>query len=576
LDIAMNAKTSVVFVSIAQVLGAKQTCRDNPLSFWRRLNPRKQSMETLSEKLGGAFSSFGKQVLVTDAVSGKVINDISKALLQADVPVLMVKQIQNKLAQATAPVLAQPAARRTNCRKILEQTLVSELMQILGTRPVPPPLLRNGPPVCYVFVGLQGAGKTTCCSKFALYYRNRGRNVGLVCCDTFRAGAFDQLKQNCLKATLPFYGSYTESDPAIVAERGLSQFLNEGKDLVIVDTSGRHKQSTELFQELIEVVAVCNAAAPALQMRVMLVVDGSQGQALRDQCVAFKQAVDVEEIIVSKLDGHAKGGGALAAVAAAGSTVSFIGTGEQLDDLEPFSAVSYISRLMGRGDLSGLLRMIEGTEAARGMKDSNLMKKLLSGQGQFTFRDLYEQLRTMLDLGPLGKLLGKLPGFNKILRSSSSSCAKNEKRRNGAPAADGGNTHDHLLQEKFKRFLVMLDSFHSLELDASDPSMLCNQRSRIARIARGSGTAEHEVEELIQMFQPMKATVGQLQKMGPKLGGNSEVQAQDLNALLENVIQGLPAKQRQALQSHRGLRGQLDSMLAQLPSGGGRAQRPCR
>ena len=157
------------------------------------------------------------------------------------------------------------------------------------------------------FVGLQGSGKTTSCTKLALYYLKRGFKVGLVCADTFRAGAFDQLKQNASKAGIPFYGSYTESDPVSIAASGVESFKSGKFDVIIVDTSGRHRAETELFREMVE---IAEATKPD---QTIMVVDASIGQAAEAQAKAFKEAADFGGIFVTKLDGHAKGGGAISA-----------------------------------------------------------------------------------------------------------------------------------------------------------------------------------------------------------------------------------------------------------------------
>merc|ERR1719424_2135699 len=204
-----------------------------------------------------------------------------------------------------------------------------------------------------MFVGLQGAGKTTTCTKYAYMHKRKGFKCALVCADTFRAGAFDQLKQNATKAKIPFYGSYTETDPAQIAAEGTAKFREEGYEIIIVDTSGRHMQEAALFEEMQQ---VSDAVAPD---EVIFVMDSSIGQAAHEQASAFKKKVAVGSVIVTKLDGHAKGGGALSAVSATRAPIIFIGTGEHFDEFEPFDASSFVSRLMGLGDLKGLVDSIK-------------------------------------------------------------------------------------------------------------------------------------------------------------------------------------------------------------------------
>lgn len=199
-----------------------------------------------------------------------------------------------------------------------------------------------------MFVGLQGAGKTTTCTKYAHHYIQQGWRVALVCCDTFRAGAFNQLQQNAAKIRCAFYGNPDETDPVKIADEGVEIFKREKYEIIIVDTSGRHAQEDNLFDEMKQIKDVVQPS------ETIFVMDGSIGQALTSQATAFKEAVDVGSVIITKLDGHAKGGGALSAVAATGSPIIFLGLGESFADLESFDPESFIKRLLGLGDLKTL------------------------------------------------------------------------------------------------------------------------------------------------------------------------------------------------------------------------------
>lgn len=206
--------------------------------------------------------------------------------------------------KATAASAARGAG--LSRRRVVERAVVDELTSMLDSsayggsgKPLPDP--KKGRTHVVMFVGLQGAGKTTTCSKYAAFYKRKGLKPALVCADTFRAGAFDQLKQNASKTGIPFYGSYTETDPAKIAEAGVAKFKEEGRDLIIVDTSGRHKQEEALFEEMRQVSA---AARPDATIFVM---DGSIGQAAQEQARAFRDAVDVGAVILTKMDGGARG-----------------------------------------------------------------------------------------------------------------------------------------------------------------------------------------------------------------------------------------------------------------------------
>lgn len=238
----------------------------------------------------------------------------------------------------------------------------------------------KGRPNVVMFVGLQGSGKTTTCTKFAYHYMRKGWRVGLVCADTFRAGAFDQLKQNAAKIKCPFFGHKSETDPVKIAEEGVRFFREQKYEIIIVDTSGRHKQQQELFDEMKQVHATVKPDTS------IFVMDGSIGQACYDQANAFSQAVSLGSVIITKLDGHAKGGGSLSAVAATQCPIIFIGTGEHFDDFEPFNANSFIKRLLGLGDLTTLFKTVN--EAFSQKKQKKMVENI--AEGKFSMRDMRE------------------------------------------------------------------------------------------------------------------------------------------------------------------------------------------
>jgi signal recognition particle subunit SRP54 len=210
----------------------------------------------------------------------------------------------------------------------------------------------------------------------------------MVCADTFRAGALDQLKQNATKLRIPFYGSYSESDPVRIATSGVQQFRKDKYDIIIVDTSGRHKQETALLDEMQEI------AISIQPDNTILVIDATQGQAVYDQALAFRNAVDVGSVIITKIDGNSKGGGALSAVAATNSPIQFIGSGEHFDDFDPFFADGFISKLMGFGDVKGLMDAMKQDD---GPNQNDLMGKM--SKGIYTLRDMYKQFEKILNMG---------------------------------------------------------------------------------------------------------------------------------------------------------------------------------
>jgi signal recognition particle subunit SRP54 len=339
---------------------------------------------------------------VTAADLNAVLSEISRALIEADVNVKLVLTLRDNVKRKVEHLLLKeeeeststtskrvPTRSQASVGKLVQRAVVDELTALLqpkgGTKQY---TMLRGKSNVILFVGLQGAGKTTTIAKFAHYYQKRGWKTAMVCADTFRAGALDQLKQNATKLRVPFYGSYSEADPVAIAEAGVEQFRRDKYEVIIVDTSGRHKQEAALLEEMQE---IAQAVRPD---NTVLVMDATQGQAVYDQAAAFHAAVAVGSVIVTKLDGHAKGGGALSAVAATHSPVIFTGTGEHFDDLDPFSAESFISKLLGFGDLRGLMEAMNGGD---GKQQEELMEKM--SKGEFTIRDMYNQFEKILNMG---------------------------------------------------------------------------------------------------------------------------------------------------------------------------------
>jgi signal recognition particle subunit SRP54 len=292
---------------------------------------------------------------VNDEVVDGMLQEICRALVEADVNIKVVATLRKAIKDK---VDKDATAAGINKRKVIQRAVMEALVKLVdsGTQPYQ---MKKGKPNVIMFVGLQGSGKTTTIAKFANYYQRKGWKTSMVCADTFRAGAFDQLKQNATKLRVPFYGSYTEADPVRIAEEGVAQFRAEHYEVIIVDTSGRHKQEEALFDEMKEIQA---AIQPD---NVIFVMDATQGQAVFDQAKSFHDAADVGAVVITKLDGHAKGGGALSAVAATHAPIIFLGTGEHFDDLDAFNASSFISRLLGMGDVRGFMEEISSTMDAK-------------------------------------------------------------------------------------------------------------------------------------------------------------------------------------------------------------------
>ena len=453
----------------------------------------------LSSRITSAIKSLGKSAVVDDEQIDACLKEISTALLQSDVNVKLVMTLRNairnqvKLNDALGTTGSSSSV--LNKQKIIQKSVFDELTKLLtpqSTSSSSGGLFKpkKGKSSVVMFVGLQGSGKTTTCVKYAYHYQRKGWKVALVCADTFRAGAFDQLKQNAAKIRVPFYGSHSETDPVVIAAEGVEIFKKEKYEIIIVDTSGRHKQETALFDEMKQVAA---AVEPD---ETIFVMDSHIGQACYDQAQAFHSAVPVGSVVVTKLDGHAKGGGALSAVAATNAPIIFIGTGEHLDNLEPFDAKGFVSRLMGMGDISGLVNTIKDAVNIEEQKD--MMARLQ--HGQFTMRDMYSQLQSVMKMGPLGNIMSMIPGMSNM----------------GLP--DGFEKHG---VERMKKFIVMMDSLTDDELDSGKP---ITETSRIMRIARGAGVYPEQVVELIEEHKKFSKIVSRMGKAG--LMNNSGIASQ--------------------------------------------------
>lgn len=427
----------------------------------------------LGQKITGALSKLGKSTVIDDSAFKSCLNEIGLALLQADVNIKYVKSLKDNI-QMQFKMNQESGA---NLEKVVHKAVQEELTKMLEVdrKPFEPV---KGKPNIVMFVGLQGSGKTTTCAKYAYYWIRKNYRVALVCADTFRAGAFDQLKQNATKIRVPFYGSYTETDPAKIAKEGVDMFKKEGFEIIIVDTSGRHKQEGELFDEMKQIEELVKPK------ETIFVMDGSIGQACFDQAYAFKKAVKVGSVIVTKLDGHAKGGGALSAVAATESPIIFIGSGEHFTDLEEFSAQSFISRLLGLGDLGKMVELVKG--AMDEEEQLKMMERIQ--QGKFSLKDLKAQYQSVLKLGPLNQFASMIPGLGQQLMGQ-------------------GNDKENV--EKIKKQICLLDSMTEEELIGN--KQLDDSRKR--RISQGSGADPRLLVAMLDNYKQIKTLVDKFGKM---------------------------------------------------------------
>jgi len=316
-----------------------------------------------------------------------------------------------------------------------------------------------------MLVGIQGSGKTTHAAKLARYFQKRGLKVGLICADTYRPGAYNQLQQLSTRTNTPFFGDLKAKDPVKVVREGLKQFSD--KDLIIVDTAGRHKEEKDLIKEMKDLEKNIHPD------EVIMVIDGTIGQQALAQAKTFHEATPIGAIIVTKLDGSSRGGGALSAVAATGAPIKFIGTGEKIEDLEAFIPSRFVGRLLGMGDLETLLEKVKDAEINVPQKKA---KDIMSGN--FTLTDMYEQFQAVKKMGPFGKVLKMIPGMS----------------------ADVPEEMLNTAEGRLDKWGIIIQSMTPAEKE--NPKLLNSSRAK--RIARGSGTTEKEVKELLKQYVMMR------------------------------------------------------------------------
>lgn len=414
------------------------------------------------EGLGGALRDAIKKIASASHVDQKlvkeVVKDVQRALLQADVNVKLVLQMTKELEDRA---LTEKPPAGMSPREHVIRIVYEELVKILGKGKEIP-----AKPQRILMVGLYGQGKTTTSGKLAKDLHKRGMKVGLVAADVHRPAAYDQLTQIGAMINVPVFGDPKEKSATKIAKRAMKEF--DGYDVIIFDTSGRHSLEDDLIREIEDVAKTVDAE------QKILVLDAQTGQQAGPQAKAFHDAVGLTGVVITKLDGTAKGGGALSAVAETGAPICYIGVGEHLEDLEKFDPDRFISRMLGMGDIKSLME--SASEVMDEDKAEEAARKMLSGK--FTLKDMYDQMEMLQGMGPLKKITSMLPGFADKIKDQDMEAT----------------------QEKLQRFRVIMDSMTDEELE--DPKLI--KSSRAIRIARGSGTTPKEVKELLKQYNMSK------------------------------------------------------------------------
>jgi len=419
------------------------------------------ALDRLGSSLYDALKKVFRSSVVDEATVKELVRDIQRALLQADVNVQLVLEISKRIEERALKEKVPPGISR---REHVIKVVYEELTRFVGEKPVPVKM-EPGKKQIIMLVGIQGSGKTTTAAKLARYFQKRGLKPALICADTYRPGAYAQLQQLANRINVPVYGDLKAKDPVKVVFEGLKQFSD--KDLIIVDTAGRHKEERELIKEM---KTLEKNIKPD---EVMMVIDGTIGQQALIQAKAFHEATPIGAILVTKLDGSARGGGALSAVAATGAPIKFTGTGEKTEDIEPFIPSRFVGRLLGMGDLETLLEKVREAEIKVPEKKA---KAILSGK--FTLTDMYEQFEAFKSMGPFRKVLKMLPGMSYDLPEDKLNMA----------------------EEHLEKWRVIIQSMRPEEKE--NPKIF--NSSRVRRVARGSGTSEKDVKDLLKQYVMMR------------------------------------------------------------------------
>ena len=435
------------------------------------------------DKLGSSLQDAIKKLVSSGRIDEKSVNDVVKdiqrALLQSDVNVKMVMTMSKHIKERA---LKEEVPKGMNPREHVIRIVYQELTNIIG-KGTDIPLK----PQKIMMIGLQGSGKTTTTSKLARYFQKKGLRPAVICADTFRPGAYQQLKTLCGRLNVAFYGEEGNEDAVGIVKRGLKEL--EKYDIKIIDTAGRHALEKDLIKEMEDIHAICD---PDYKL---LVLDAAIGQQASEQARAFNESIGISGVIITKLDGTAKGGGALSAVSETNSSIAFIGTGETPEDLEKFEPDRFISRLLGMGDIKTLLEKAEESLDKDDLDMEAMMK------GKFTLKDMYKQMEALNKMGPMKQIMQMLPL--------------------GGLGAKIPEDAYQVTGDKLVRYRIIMDSMTEDEM--LNPRLIGS--SRIKRISRGSGNSPENVRELLKyhkmMQNAMKGMRGgkfNMQKIMKKMG----------------------------------------------------------
>ena len=429
--------------------------------------------ESLTDKLQSVFEKLSSKGRLTENDVNIAMREVRLALLEADVNFKVVKEFVDRVK--TRAIGAEVMSSLTPAQQVVK-IVNEELIELLGA---PAPLnLSGAPPQAIMLVGLQGAGKTTMAAKLALRLRKNGQRPLLVAADIYRPAAITQLEVLGRQIDVPVHSEGTQVGAATIAKNALRLAREKAYNVVILDTAGRLQIDDQMMQELEQVRMV---ARPA---EVLLIVDAMTGQEAVNVAEGFNARVPLTGLIMTKIDGDARGGAALSVRQVTGVPIKFLGAGEKLADLEPFQPDRLASRILGMGDV---LSLIERAQENITEESAKAMEKRLQ-EGDFDFEDFLEQLKQIKKLGPLTDLLSMIPGVNRMAKELD-------------PREAEGS---------LKKTEAIINSMTRKE--RRNPDLLNGSRRR--RIATGSGTTVQDVNMLVKQFREMQKMMKQMGIMG--------------------------------------------------------------
>ncbi len=427
--------------------------------------------ELLTEKFSNVIEKLKRAKKLDEKTVDEALKDIRKALLEADVNIEVVQDFINELKQK---LVGQELIKGLTAGETIIKLIYDEVLNILGEHsPLAKP---DKPPAVIMLVGLQGTGKTTTAGKLAKFLKSKGYSVAVASTDVRRPAAMQQLCTIAQSIDVKCYADENEKDAVRLAEKFVKQAKEDGISYLILDTAGRLHIDEELMDELVEIK---NKVHP---VEVLYVADAMQGQDAINTAKTYHEKVGLTGVILTKLDGDAKGGIALSVRKVLGVPIKFIGTGEKIEDFQPFYPDRIAQRILGLGDIQSLIEKMQA--AIDEDKAEQMAKRVMNAE--FTLEDLREQIRMIRNLGPIENILKMIPGLGSKLK------------------------HLKVDEKRFVKIEAIINSMTPEE--RANPHIINGSRKK--RIARGSGTTIMDVNQVLKQYKEMKKLMKKMKKSG--------------------------------------------------------------